>query len=74
MDALLTLAEFSNVFEIKPGLLKELLEQAGIDYLVANENARIVEPLLISPSNLSIEIKVFESDWQRAVEVLKSIE
>lgn len=74
MNPLVTLAQFNNVAEIRFGLLKELLEQSGIDDLVINENARIVEPLLLSPSNLSIEIKVFENDWAQAVEILKSIQ
>jgi hypothetical protein len=74
MESLITIAEFNNVAEVKFSLFKDMLGQAGINYIVVNENARIVEPFLISPSNMSIEIKVCESDLARAREIRDSIE
>ncbi|MCZ4696190.1 hypothetical protein DWB61_16230 [Ancylomarina euxinus] len=73
MDKLVTLAEFGNAIEVKYNLLKDMLDQAGIKYVVINENARNVEPMLMTPSNIAIEIKILESDLERALKLLESI-
>lgn len=73
MDHLITLAEFATSIEIKYNLLKDLLDQAGIKYVVVNENARDVEPFAITSSNIAIEIKILESDAEQALKLLESI-
>ena len=73
MEKLITLAQFHNTTDIKYSLLKSMLDQAEIKYIIVNENARNVEPFVITPSNLSIEIKIYDSDIEIAFEILKSI-
>lgn len=73
MDKLVTLAEFGNIVEVKYNLLKDMLDQAGIKYVVVNENARTVEPMALTPSNISIEIKILESDAEQALKLYNSI-
>ena len=73
MKQLVTVAEFSHALDIKYSLLKDMLDQANIPYVVENENARIVEPLIVSPSNLAIEIKVYEDRFEEAHDIFKSI-
>ncbi len=74
MKQLITIAEFSNALDAKYSLLKDMLEQAKIPYIITNENARLVEPFIISPSNEAIEIKVYEDRFVEANEILKSIQ
>jgi hypothetical protein len=75
MQKLVTIGHFLNSFDIKFNLFKDMLEEAGIGYIVVNENARIVKgALLASPSNVTIEIKVDEENAREALEILQSIE
>ena len=75
MSKLITLAEFDNIFDVKFNLLKDMLEEAGIEYLTSNENSRGIKPALSTiPTNISIEIKVFEEHLDQAVQIMKSIE
>ncbi len=75
MKRLVTLAVFDNIFDVKFNLLKDMLEEAGIEYLTGNENSRSVKPVLsIVPSNISIDIKVYEENLDDAVRIMKSIE
>ena len=75
MKRLITLAEFDNVFDVRFNLLKDMLEEAGIEYLTSNENSRAVKPALSSiPTNISIEIKVYEENLEEAVKIMGSIE
>ncbi|WP_372644727.1 hypothetical protein [Ancylomarina sp.] len=74
MDSLITLAEFDNAFEVKYNLLKDMLDQSGIRYIAINENARSAEPMAyMTPSNISIEIKIFEYDLEQAQKIFESI-
>ncbi len=74
MKKLVTLAVFDNAFDIKFNLLKKMLDEAGIDYITSNENLRIVKPVpYMTPTNISIDIKVYEDNIQKANEILKSI-
>lgn len=74
MNKLVTLAVFDNVFDVKFNLLKDMLDEAGIPFFVTNENTRIVKPALaMTPANLSIEIKVYETEAGKAYEILESI-
>ncbi|MDX1285896.1 MAG: DUF2007 domain-containing protein [Draconibacterium sp.] len=74
MEKLITVAVFTNPYDVKLSLYKDMLEQGGIKYIVSNENARVVEPLTYAPSNISIEIKVYERYIKEALEILNSIE
>lgn len=51
-----------------------MLEEAGIGYIVVNENRRIAGgALVVSPDNMAIEIKVDEDNEAKAFEILQSI-
>jgi protein associated with RNAse G/E len=74
MNKLITLAIFDNPFNVAFNLLKDMLDEAGIHYFVSNENSRTVKPMpAMTPTNLSIDIKIYENDVKEAVEILKSI-
>lgn len=74
MKKLVTLAVFTNDFEVRYNLLKGLLEKAGIEYMVTNENMRSIKPAMyMTPTNVSIEVKVFEEQFPEAIEILNSI-
>ncbi len=74
MKELITLAIFDNIFDIKYNLLKNMLDEARIDYVTSNENMRTVKPVpFMTPTNISIDIKVYEDDLDKAMKILKSI-
>ena len=74
MKRLVTVGHFLNSFDIDFNLFKDMLEEAGIDYIVVNENRRIAGGALVaSPTNVTIEIKVDEENIKEALEILKSI-
>ena len=74
MKKLITLAVFDNIFDIKYNLLKDMLDEAGINYISNNENARTIKPMpYTTPTNLSIDIKVYEDDLEQAIKILESI-
>ena len=75
MSKLVTIAHFLNSFDINFNLFKDMLEEAGIGYVVVNENNRAVKgALLVSPTNVTIEIKVDEENAKEALEILQSIQ
>ncbi|MFC2137565.1 putative signal transducing protein [Bacteroidota bacterium] len=74
MKELITIAVFNNAFDIKYNLLKDMLDEADIKYITNNENARVVKPMpFITPTNMSIDIKVYEKDLDEAVKIMASI-
>lgn len=74
MKKLVTLAVFDNAFDVKYNLLKGMLDEAGIDYFTSNENVRSVKPMpFMTPTNVSIEIKVFEERLEEATRIFQSI-
>jgi hypothetical protein len=73
MEKLITIAEFDNTYHVKYSLLIDMLEQAGIPFIQSNQNARTVEFYVVSPSNMAIEVKVYESQLEQAMEIVKSI-
>lgn len=73
MKRLVTIAEFPHQFDVKLSLLKDLLEEAGIPFITTNENYRSSKPLVAVISNISIEVRVYEDDLPRALELLNSI-
>ena len=74
MSKLVTVAHFLNSFDINYNLFKDMLDEAGIGYVVVNENNRIARGALVaSPTNVIIEIKVDEENAEEAYEILQSI-
>jgi hypothetical protein len=74
MKKLVTIASFMNSFDIQFNLFKDMLDEAGIGYIVVNENRRSVGgALVVSPTNVTIEIKVDEENAREAFEILQSI-
>jgi len=73
MEKLITIAEFDNTYDIKYSLLIDMLEQAGIPYILSNQNARSVELYFVSPSNMAIEVKVYDTWLTEAMEIVQSI-
>lgn len=74
MDHIVSLAIFDNAFDIQYNLLKDMLDEAGIKYFAINENLRSVEPMaFMTPTNISIEIKIFDYDLEEATSILNSI-
>ena len=74
MNKLVTLAVFDNVFDVRYNLLKDMLDEAGIGYITNNEYNRTVKPVLYpAPTNVSIDIKVYEDRLEEALEILRSI-
>ena len=73
MEKLITIAEFSNTYDVKYNLLIDMLEQSDIPYILSNQNARTVEFYVLTPSNMSIEVKVYKDRLNEAMEIVKSI-
>jgi hypothetical protein len=74
MSRLVTIATFLNSFDIQFNLFKDMLDEAGIGYVVVNENRRIAGgAMVVAPTNVAIEIKVDEENADKAAEVLQSI-
>ena len=74
MNKLVTLAVFDSVIDIDYNLLKDMLDEAGIKYVVNNEYSNHSRPMFtIAPSNLCIDLKVYEEDMKQALEILSSI-
>jgi hypothetical protein len=74
MEQLVTLAVFDNAFDVKFNLLKDMLYQAGIAYFINNENSRSIHPMpAMTPTNVSIDVKVYSGKLEEAVSILKSI-
>lgn len=74
MNKLITLAVFDSIIDIDYNLLKDLLDEAGIQYIVNNEYSNFSRPMFsMAPANLCIDLKVFEKDLKPAMEILGSI-
>jgi hypothetical protein len=74
MNKPVTIASFSSNFDMKYILFKEMLDEAGIDYILVNEITSTVDGIFAgSPSNIGIEIRVLEENAEEAVEIYNSI-
>lgn len=71
--AFVTIEYFNNSYEPRLAIAKSMLEEAGIDYYITNENYLSTEPLLIPPTPISIELRVDRKKITEALEILKSI-
>lgn len=74
MNNAVTIATFTSNFDMKYHLFKEMLDEAGIKYMVVNEITSTVDGIFAgSPTNMGIEIRVLEENAEEAVEIYNSI-
>lgn len=75
MSSPVTIATFTTNFDMKYMLFKEMLDEAGIQYMVVNEISSTIDGTFAgSPSNIGIEIRVMEENTEEAVKIYNSIE
>lgn len=75
MEDFITIAKFDNAFDVKLSIAKGLLEEAGIDYFVANEHYRAAKPAFAAiSSDLMIELRVDAEKIDEAVALFDAIE
>ncbi len=69
-----TVATFTSNFDMKFLLFKEMLDEAGIEFMVVNEITSTVDGVFAgSPTNMGIEIRVLEEKLEEATLILDSI-
>lgn len=74
MNNAVTIATFTSNFDMKYHIFKEMLEEAGIKYMVVNEITSTIDGVFAgSPTNIGIEIRVLEENAEEAVEIYNSI-
>ena len=66
-DKLVTIAKFANSSEAS--LAKQILDDFGIKSVITGEHFSVVYPV---PSPANVELQVFESQAQKALEILES--
>ncbi len=75
MSSPVTIATFTTNFDMKYMLFREMLAEAGIQYMVVNEITSTVDGTFAgSPTNIGIEIRVMEENAEEAIEIYNSIE
>ena len=75
MSSPVTIATFTSNFDMKYMLFREMLDEAGIQYMVVNEITSTIDGTFAgSPSNIGIEVRVMEDNAKEAVEIYNSIE
>ena len=74
MSKAVTVATFTSNFDMKYMLFKEMLDEAGIDFMLVNEITSTIDGTFSgSPSNIGIEIRVMEERFEEALEIFNSI-
>ena len=74
MNKAVTIASFTSNFDMKYFLFREMLEEAGIEYVVVNEISSTIDGTFAgSLSNMGIEIRVLEEKAEEALEIYNSI-
>ncbi len=74
MNKAVTITTFTSNFDMKYLLFKEMLDEAGIAYMLVNEITSTIDGTFAgSPSNIGIEIRVLEENAEEALEIYKSI-
>lgn len=74
MSIPVTIATFTSNYDIKYLLFREMLEEAGIKYMLVNEITSTIDGIYKgSPTNMGIELRVMEEHAEEALEILKSI-
>ncbi|RIJ46223.1 hypothetical protein D1614_19825 [Maribellus luteus] len=75
MNKPVTVATFTSNFDMKYILFKEMLDEAGIEYMLVNEITSTIDGIYKgSPSNIGIELRVMEENLEEALEILNSIQ
>lgn len=75
MNTPVTVATFTSNFDMKYILFKEMLDEAGIEYMLVNEITSTIDGIFRgSPTNIGIELRVMEENLQEALEILNSIQ
>ncbi len=75
MNKPVTVAIFTSNFDMKYILFKEMLDEAGIEYMLVNEITSTIDGIYKgSPSNIGIELRVMEENVEEAQEILNSIQ
>lgn len=74
MNKAITIVSFTSNFDMKYILFREMLEEAGIQYMLVNEITSTIDGTFAgSPSNIGIEIRVLEENVEEAIEIYNSI-
>lgn len=74
MNKAITVATFTSNFDMKYMLFREMLKEAGIEYMVVNEITSTIDGTFAgSPTNMGIEIRVLEENVDEANEIFNSI-
>jgi len=74
MNKAVTIASFTSNFDMKYILFKEMLEEAGIEYVLVNEITSTIDGTFAgSPTNMGIEIRILEENAEETLEIYKSI-
>ena len=74
MNTPVTIASFTSNFDMKYILFKEMLDEAGIRYMLVNEITSTIDGIYRgSPTNIGIELRVMEEDVKEALEIFNSI-
>jgi hypothetical protein len=74
MNKAVTVATFTSNFDMKYFLFREMLDEAGIEYVLVNEITSTVDGVYAgSPTNMGIEIRVLEENAEEALEIYNSI-
>lgn len=74
MSQAITIATFTSNFDVKYMLFKEMLDEAGIEFMLVNEITSTVDGIFSgSPTNIGIEIRVMEENVEEALEIYNSI-
>lgn len=69
-----TIASFTSNFDMKYILFKEMLDEAGIQYMLVNEITSTVDGIYRgSPTNIGIELRVMEDHANEALAIYNSI-
>ena len=75
MNKAVTIASFTSNFDMKYILFKEMLDEAGIEYVLVNEITSTIDGTFAgSPTNMGIEILVLEENAEEALEIYNSIQ
>jgi len=74
MSKPVTVATFTTNFDMKYMMFREMLDEADIKYMVVNEITSSVDGTFAgSPTNIGIEIRVMEDNFEEALEIYNSI-
>ena len=74
MNDPITVVTFTTSVDIKYMLFKEMLEEAGIRYMLINEYTSSIDGVFkAAPSNIGIEVRVMPENVDEALEIWESI-